>query len=188
MKLLMELVFAFWGTNMDNFLFIALMLAVAATKSEKRRVITSQYAGLALLVAISMAASSLLRFLPLKDVRCLGAIPILIGARGLWKYFREKKELANGLSGTIPSWGTLVMLNLSGGMDNISIYIPLFSDLPKMWGPILLALVFSGMLLLWCWAANLLAALPPIQKRVRKNSAWIVPAVYILLGLYILLR
>ena len=187
MQLLLDLLIAFTGTNIDNFVFITLMLAASATRSQKQRIVTTQYVGLALLVCISLAGSAALRLIPMAYIRYLGFLPMAIGLRGIWQ-FRQGHEDDSAPSGDIPSFSTLVLLNLSSGMDNISIYVPMFQSLRGPESLIALTVLFSLLLLLWCIAADWLASLPAIRSRVQRHAAWLVPFVYVLLGLYILLR
>ena len=187
MQLLLDLLIAFTGTNIDNFVFITLMLAASTARAQKRRIAATQYTGLAILVGISLAGSAALSLIPMAYIRYLGFLPMAIGLRGLWQ-FRQGHEDDSAPSGDIPSFSTLVLLNLSSGMDNISIYVPMFQSLRGPGSLMALAVVFSLLLLLWCMAADRLASLPSIRSRVQRHAAWLVPFVYVLLGLYILLR
>lgn len=188
MNTLTELLLAFIGTNIDNFLFITLMLATARTGRERRSVVLSQYAGLAVLVGVSLAGTAVLRSLPAQVIRALGFIPMLIGVRGLIRARKANGGGEDAPSDGAPGFGTLLALNLSNGMDNISVYIPLFERLTGVRSLGLLAVVFALMLMLWCLLARRIAALPAVRRTVERHSAVLVPAVYVLLGVYILLR
>ena len=188
MQLLIDLFIAFAGTNIDNFVFITLMLAAASAPAQKQRIVITQYAGLAILVCISLAGSAVLRLIPMAYIRYLGFLPMAIGLRGLWQYRQSGSEADEAPAADIPSFATLVLLNLSSGMDNISIYVPMFQSLRGAGSLMLLAAVFSALLLVWCIAANRLSLLSPIRHRVQRHAAWLVPLVYVLLGVYILLR
>ena len=187
MQQITDLLIAFTGTNIDNFVFITLMLAASVTLAQKRRIVLTQYAGLFILVCISLIGSAALRIIPMGYIRYLGFLPMFIGLRSLW-LLQNAAESDHVPAEEIPSFSTLVLLNFSSGMDNISVYVPLFQSLRSAGSLLLLAAVFSLMLMLWCVAAGKLAALATIHNRVQQSSAWLVPLVYVLLGVYILLR
>ena len=79
----------------------------------------------------------------------------------------------------------MALITIANGADNIGVYIPLFAGF-SLWQMGTALSVFSLMTGLWCLLSIRLSDLPVLQKLLRKYKPVLIPAVYILLGLYIL--
>ena len=178
-----EAALAFASTNIDNFIMISVLLTLARSKADRRNVCAAQYIALAVLVLIGLLGAEIVSLIPDDFVRLLGILPIAVGLHGL---FGRKSEADDDLC-LLPTLWAQTALNLSGGMDNISVYIPLLeryncSDI------LLMTVVFAGMMGLWYFMADKITALPGLRDRIRQRASQIVPWVYILLGVYIIIR
>jgi cadmium resistance protein CadD (predicted permease) len=76
---------------------------------------------------------------------------------------------------------------LANGGDNISIYTTAFRIMGRGDTALTIA-VFAVGTALWCLAGMLLVAHNQLVHLLERFSRWILPAVFILLGLYILER
>lgn len=77
-------------------------------------------------------------------------------------------------------------VTLGNGADNIGVYIPLFTALsiPER---LTAVVVFALMTGLWVFLANALARFPGVKTAVGKYRHIVIPAVFIALGVYIIL-
>ena len=128
-----------------------------------------------------MACALGLGVLPKAWLRLLGLVPITLGVRA-WLTRRGEDEQAPSAVGLLST----ALLTVANGGDNLGVYIPLFAGFDG--GQLTLcAGVFALMTLLWCLLGARLASLPRVGAAIGKYKAVLVPAVLILLGLYILL-
>ena len=115
----------------------------------------------------------------------LGLLPLGLGLAKLATAVRGRRRgppaapaaVARGLPGVIA-------LTLANGGDNIAAYTPVFATR----GPgaaTVTAAVFAAGVAAWCLAGWWLVAHLAIAGAVRRGGPWIVPAVYLLIGLYI---
>lgn len=77
---------AFISTNIDNFLLLLVFYAQAKDGSEKRLITLGQYAGLGVLVLLSMLGTLGVSFFPQRYIGLLGIIPFALGIRELIRY------------------------------------------------------------------------------------------------------
>jgi cadmium resistance protein CadD (predicted permease) len=76
-------------------------------------------------------------------------------------------------------------LMLAGSADNFAAYTPFFATAPAGQSTVTVA-VFAVGVAVWCITGGLLARHSAITAAVGRYGHWILPAVYILIGLYIL--
>ena len=77
------------------------------------------------------------------------------------------------------------LITLGNGADNLGVYAALFAR-SAPWEMALSALIFLLMALLWTHLASRLASLPALRRFIERRSRILVPAVFILLGIWIL--
>lgn len=167
-------IIAFIGTNIDDILVLTLLLSGTRRRG---RVFAGYLLGIFVLAALSALAADGLRFLSAGWLRLLGIVPIALGVRALF-------GRGGGVSEVRPSVFGAALITLGNGADNLGVYIPLFARLSA--GRVVLSsLVFLAMGVLWVFLAGRIASLPALRRII--GSRALVPAVFILLGLYILL-
>ncbi|HEX3724237.1 MAG TPA: cadmium resistance transporter, partial [Nitrolancea sp.] len=84
---------------------------------------------------------------------------------------------ATGLIGVIG-------LTISNGGDNLAAYTPIFRTMTTE--TLLVTLVvFAALVAIWCWLAGLLVSHRKVTETVIRFGHWIIPVVYILIGLYV---
>jgi cadmium resistance protein CadD (predicted permease) len=127
---------AFVGTNVDNTVVTATLVA-GAPLDRARRIAAGQVVGFVALIAIAGAAAALLFEFSPAAVGLLGFVPLAIGLRGLvgllvrpsthggrtgsrWRR-RPATDRAVGRSLTAAT-----LVTLAAGGDNLAVYIPLF--------------------------------------------------------------
>jgi cadmium resistance protein CadD (predicted permease) len=75
-------------------------------------------------------------------------------------------------------------VTLANGADNIGVYLPFFAiNRERIW---VILLVYSASLLLWCWAGKWLGNHPLVLHSVDRYGHFIVPLVFVGLGIYML--
>lgn len=178
-------VWPFVVTNIDDFVVLtALFVSVGHGGPSSSGIVLGQYLGMGALVAVSVIAAAGLALVPERWIGLLGFIPIALGIRGLVRARRH------GDPGVAPALGVVgvagvVGLTVANGADNISVYIPLF----RQAGPgatSVYVVVFAVLVGLWCVAAHRVAARKPLIALVQRVGHWLVPVVYIAVGIKIL--
>ena len=82
---------------------------------------------------------------------------------------------------------TVALLTIASGGDNLAVYIPYFSTLDG--SQILLVLiVFALAIIVLVEISQSVADLPQVSETIERHEKWIIPVVFIGLGLYILLE
>jgi cadmium resistance protein CadD (predicted permease) len=177
----------FAGTNVDDLVILSLLSAASTTGGRPRRweIWAGQYLGLAALTGVALAAGRGLARIPEQWLWLLALIPIglgvvsLIGAiRALRRGERPEQPSAGGALG-------VAGLTIANGADNLAAYTPFFAT--AGWGQITVTLaVFAAGVDAWCLAGGLLARHGAVTAAVARYGHWILPAVFILIGLYVL--
>ena len=75
-------------------------------------------------------------------------------------------------------------MTLSNGADNISVYVPFFVIArSNLW---LILSVYAVLVALWCFVGRWLGNHPLILRSVDQWGHWVVPLVFVGLGIYVL--
>lgn len=176
----------FAGTNIDD--AVALIAFNVAGRNTglptQRQIWIGQYLGMAVIVAVSGAAALGLRALPGEWVRFLGLVPMLLGIHFLVKAIRGRAG-GDAPPGTAAGQWSAFAATVACGGDNVAVYTPEF----RIMGPqaLLLTLaVFTAGTALWCLAGQQLVSRPRVTPVLRAVGTWLVPVLFIGLGLGIL--
>ena len=186
---------AFVTTEMDDLLVMFVLFSKAGGRMEKVAIVIGKYLGLLLLVAAGEMASSILAALPSDQLLgLLGLVPIVIGIRF------AVKELAGEKDGEKADVSAMfralslaalmieaVIITLAGGGDNIAVYASFF---PSLSGDefALSCVVFFVMQSAWCAIAISVINAASIRSYIEESKGVIVPALFVALGLYILIK
>lgn len=177
----------FAGTNVDDVLVISLLSASSAAGGRPRRwaIWAGQYLGFAVLTGLSVAAGRGLSLIPARWLWLLALIPIGIGVVSLVTAIRS---LRRGEQPSQPSAGGVLgvaSLTIVNGADDLAAYTPFFATAKG--GQITVTLVvFAACVAVWCLVGGLLARHRAVSGAVARYGHWIMPAVFILIGLYVL--
>ncbi len=172
---------AFAAANLDDLLLLTLLFAEAGRSAGRYRIVAGQLLGMGALTAACIAGGLGLGMLPAACLRLLGLIPILLAVR----MCMGRGEGAHG--GALPMTVMGVAgLAIAGGGDNLGLWLPLFAGMRA--GQMgLAALLFLLLTLVWCALGAALGRLPLLQRAVTACKGWLVPLVFLLLGISILL-
>jgi cadmium resistance protein CadD (predicted permease) len=177
----------FAGTNIDDMVVLAALNVSSRADGRPRRweIWAGQSLGVAALVALARLAALGLTLVPSRWIWLLGLVPLGLGARKLVQTIRatragkrqESLAVARGLLGVLG-------VTVANGGDNIAAYTPVFRTTSP--GDLSVTLVvFTLGVALWCALGTWCAAHRALIRIVRHWGQWLVPAVYILIGLYI---
>ena len=179
----------FAGSNIDDAIVLtALNISAETTGAPKRwQIWAGQYLGIGLIVALSVLASLGLSFVPLRWTGVLGLLPLALGGWLLVKAIRARRDGEDAAPQVVTGVWTVAALTLANSGDNISIYTPAFRIIGPG-GTALATGVFAVGTAVWCLAASALARHQPFVPLLARYGRWIIPAVFIGQGVYVLYR
>lgn len=172
---------AFVSTNLDDLFILMLLFSQARTTKDRQIILFGQYLGAAILIAASILIAFGAGFLPGQYLHWLGFVPIALGIR-VW-CSREKEEHRNDSIGL----ASVVLLCLANGGDNIGIFAPLFAGGTPVQLAVF-AVIYAVMLAFWCQLSRKMLTIPALGHQMRTYKDILVPIVFILLGIYILVK
>ena len=185
-------VVVFAATNIDDIFLLSVFFADAHLKT--RAVVIGQFAGIAVLVAVSAGAALAAVAVPEGWIALLGMVPLSLGLHKLWLLLRGPVDDADAAGvqdrernleeRTHSQMLSVMGVTVANGGDNLGVYIPLFAgDLSLI--PIY-ALTFLVMTALWCAVGYGLVNNSVAGRHLRGYGHLALPFVLIALGLYIL--
>jgi cadmium resistance protein CadD (predicted permease) len=173
----------FASTNIDD-LFVLLGL-FSDPRYRRSDVVLGQYAGIAILFGVSVAASLISLVLAPKYLGLLGLAPIAIGLKRLLELRGGGAEESGKAVGSGANIVAVASVTVANGGDNIGIYTPLFAIRPAA-DIAIIAIVFVAMTAAWLFAAYRLTVHPRLGAPIRRFGPRVVPFVLIGLGIMIL--
>lgn len=185
----MAAVGVFAGTNVDDIIVLTVLFlsARAAGKPKPWQIWAGQYAGIAVLVAISAVAALGLTIVPDEWVGLAGLVPFGLGVKGLVQAIAARHDAEPPSPAVATGLAPVMGVTVANGADNISVYTPLFRTI----GPsstLLTVAVFAAGVAAWCLAASWLGSHKQVIAVVERFGHWIVPAVFMLIGAVILVE
>ncbi|ANZ61208.1 hypothetical protein AYR62_10120 [Secundilactobacillus paracollinoides] len=186
-------VVSFISSDLDDIVVLTLLF----TQEEKYKhyqIVLGQLLGIGSLVVFSLLIDYGLSFLTTGLLKWLGLLPICLGIKYWFDYYYRSKTDNSNLPKAIKynqfaiiKILSICLLTISNGADNIGIYVPLFSQYNdgETW---LTIAVYAVMTLIWCFIGYKLANLPVLKKRIEHYRKWVIPLIFIVLGVYILIK
>ncbi|MFS0645642.1 CadD family cadmium resistance transporter [Siminovitchia sp. 179-K 8D1 HS] len=198
---------AFIVTNIDDIFVLMLLFSQAkmqAKASDDRKIniktknnliyprdiVIGQYLGFALLVLISLLGTFGVMLIPEKWVGFLGFIPIFLGIR---LFIKGEDEDEGAILSSLNSgrfnklYISIAFITFANGGDNIGIYVPFFSTLNTT-QLVITVITFFILVVVWCLIGYRLARFRHVSETLEKYGRWIIPIVFIGLGIYILIE
>ncbi len=186
---------AFLVTDIDDLFVLVAFFADALTRP--LRVVIGQYAGIALLLAVSGLAMLFRFVVPVPVIGLLGVLPLALGIKEAVDLARSRRgseddvddaRRANPAATTArrtPGILGVAMVTVANGGDNIAVYAPLFaSSTPAR--AIGLAGIFLAMTGLWLGIAWFSVHNPLFGRHLQRWGRFLLPPVLVLLGVLIL--
>jgi cadmium resistance protein CadD (predicted permease) len=182
----------FTVTNLDDIVILSLFFAQGTGQpGSAGRVIAGQYLGFAAILAVAIAVTFGVRFLPKEALPYLGLLPIALGLRDAWKAWRNRKPGDRGEQAEAGQGGPTVLevatTTFANGGDNIGVYVPVFANVGTS-GTIVYCVVFLVLVGVWCAAGRFVATRPVIAKPLGRWGHILLPVVLITIGLLILIE
>ncbi len=171
----------FAGTDVDDLLVLTVLFVSARTGGRPKpwQIVVGQYAGIAVLVAASAVVAAGLLLVPDPWTGLLGLVPIGLGVRAL--VAGDDDDDPGVVSGAFG----VAAVTVANGADNIAVYVPVFRALGPADAGVFLV-VFAVLVALWCAVAAWLGGHPRVVGLVRRAGHWLVPVVFIGVGVVIL--
>jgi cadmium resistance protein CadD (predicted permease) len=171
---------AFVSTNIDD---LFLLVGFFSDRSFSRGLVfAGQILGMAIIVAISLAAASAVLAISPQRIGLLGVAPIVIGIGKLLRL--GKKEEGQPTAVGILQVATVTIVN---GGDNIAAYTPIFVTQGSR-EMIATLTIFAVLTLVWCFVALWLVRRTALGKPLRRHGRVLLPFILIGLGGLILYR
>jgi cadmium resistance protein CadD (predicted permease) len=188
LKLLGLAVVLFASTNIDDAFVLVGFFSNRGYRTGE--IVVGQYAGMAVLVSLSVAASLLSSLIPRNCLGLLGIIPILIGISQLMEIGTSRQPDGESAKSHSAFSGhgrtaTVALVTLANSGDNIGAYTPVFA-LHKHGGVAVMVIVFALLTAVWCFAARWIAHHPRFKVPMRRSGWFVSPVVLIGLGIAIL--
>lgn len=177
----------FATTNADDIVLLTMLNISARTEGRPRawEIWAGQYAGFAVLIAVCLGTAAGLALVPLYRLWLLGLVPLGLGLAKLAGTIRARRSgqraspvLVSGLAG-------VTGLTIVNGGDDLAAYIPVFRASGTAATAVMVAVFMAGVGV-YCLAGRWFAGHRAVVQAVQRWGQWVVPAVFILLGFYIL--
>lgn len=181
---------AFAATNVDDFVVLTALFATVGRGGPTRgRIVAGQYLGIGALLVVSVAAAVVFLAVPERWFGLLGLVPIALGVRGLVSAGRARTPRTSQTKApvAVPVRGVLGVagVTVANGGDNLSVYIPLLHRGYTTAVVAVFAVVFAGLIAVWCVLAFLVSGRQPVIALVEATGHWLVPALFIVIGVRI---
>lgn len=184
-SLLVAAIVAFAATTVDDLIIVTALFTAGRTAGRPRvaTIIGGQYAGFAAILALSLAAATGLQAVPDRWVGLLGFVPIGFGVWGLGRLRSNQEGLQSPPASSVTG---IAAVTFGNGADNIGVFIPLFRSL-GVTGALLASVGFLALVGVWCALGALLGTHRVVVATLGRISHWLVPVVFIVIGILILL-
>jgi cadmium resistance transport/sequestration family protein len=179
----------FVGTNVDDTIVLTVLFLSSRATGRPRpwQIWGGQYVGVALLVLVSVLAALGLTLVPEDWVGLLGLVPVALGVGGLISAIRARDTEDDAQPAVVSGVVAVAGLTIANGADNVSVYTPVFRTIGT--GPTLLTIgVFAVGVALWCLAGSWLGSHKKAVEIVERYGEWLVPAVFIVIGVVIVIE
>lgn len=171
----------FAATDIDDIVILTLFFVAARTTGRPRpwQIVAGQYLGIGALALASAVVAAGLLVVPDPWTGLLGLLPIALGVRALRASDDDVTPAV--VTGTLGVAG----VTIANGADNVAVYVPVFRALGAADSAVFL-LVFVLLIALWCVAGAWLGGHPRVVRLVERAGHWLVPTIFIGIGVLIL--
>jgi len=190
-QVVLSAIFVYISTSIDYLILMTIIFSQFSNRQSRYQIVLGQYVGVGFLVFVSLIATHLLNFVP-EDwmVGLLGFIPMFLGIRiALTGEDSDAEEdllkIVNQENTSSKLVWLVAFVNIVAGGDNIGVYIPYFASLAFI-EIMIVIILFAVSILLFSYACIRLGENRVVARGIEKTERWLVPVVFILLGIWIL--
>lgn len=173
-------------TNADDIVVLTVLNMTSRVGGRPRgwQIWAGQYAGFTILIAASLAAAGGLTLLSDRWLWVLGLLPAGLGLYKLAATILARRADEPVSPAVVTGLGGVILMTIVDGGDNVSVYTPFFrtSSLAMI---VLTVAVFMAGTALYCLAGSRFAAHRGVNRYIERWGQWIIPVVFILIGVYI---
>jgi cadmium resistance protein CadD (predicted permease) len=179
----------FAATNADDIVVLTALSISSRAEGRPRRwhIWAGQYAGFAVLIAVSLAAAGGLALVPLHWLWLLGLLPLSLGLARLVTAIRAHRSGQQASPAVVTGLTGVIGLTIANGGDNLSAYIPVFRT-SSMAAIAVIIPVFMVGVGVYCLAGIRIAAHRAVIQAVQRWGQWVIPVVFIAIGFYIFFK
>ncbi len=189
---------AFITTNIDDIFILLVFFSQVNSSFRRRHIVAGQYLGFAVLLIASLPGLFGGLIIPSNRIGLLGLVPIAIGISGLINQQDEfsseisveaEEESLDYLFASFLNSQTynVAAITIANGSDNISVYVPLFAS-GNLGSFLIITGIFIVLVAVWCYIAYKFTSQKIITNFLSKYASYIVPFVFIGLGIFIILK
>lgn len=186
-------ILSFVSSDLDDIIVLTLLFT-QRRKYRTGHIIAGQLLGIGSLVLISLLINYGLGLVATSILKWIGILPIILGVKYWYDYYYQSKSDNENMPETVVAQHSMIgnvlgicLLTISNGADNIGIYVPLFTQYSN-WELGVIIAVYGAMTLVWCYFGYRLASLPALQVRIERYRRWLIPLIFVLLGIYVLFK
>jgi cadmium resistance protein CadD (predicted permease) len=176
----------FATTNVDDVVVLTVLSISSRAEGRPRpwQIWSGQYAGFAVLIAVSLAAAAGLAVVPLRWLWPLGLLPLGLGLAKLVTAIRARRSGQRASPAVVTGLTGVIGITIVNGGDNLSVYVPVFRTSSVAAIAIIVAVFMLGVGV-YCLASTRMAAHRAVIQAVQRWGQWAIPVVFIALGFYI---
>ncbi len=160
----------------------------------KRKIIDTGYfigSGLGILLS-AIIALALKEFVSLNYLCWLGVIPVAVGIYYLLRPVADREIckagfIMNTARTKLTSLGLYTVMALALSLDDLSIYIPLLSVSDPLEMALILIIAVANIAIMII-ASRHISNISSVKCHIDKIQRWLAPALFILIGIYVLAR
>jgi hypothetical protein len=127
-----------------------------------------------------------LTVVPDRCVGLLGLVPFALGVKGLVAAMRARGDDGPAAPAVATGLASVAAVTVANGVDNISVYTPMFRTI-GLTDSLITVAVFTGGVAAWCLAGSWLGSHTKVIEIVRRFGHWIVPGVFMFTGAVIVI-
>ncbi|RYL94167.1 CadD family cadmium resistance transporter [Sporolactobacillus sp. Y61] len=190
MSTILSAVFSFIATSIDYVIILVVLFSeFKKKKGATRDIALGQYAGITVLLVVSVLAAFGLAYVPQRWVGLLGFVPMYLGLK-VWfgggeDDEGEEEEIIESSHRFSKLALSVTAISLAAGGDNLGVYIPLFTTL-NLFDLVLTIVIYYLMAAVLLAFSRSLTAIRGVSETVEKYEKFIVPVVFVALGFMIL--
>ena len=114
-------------------------------------------------------------------------MPLTLGLRRLVRALRARDQEDPAQAAPAAGLASVVGVTIANGGDNIAGYAPAFRVIGAG-GTAITVAVFAAGIALWCLAGSRLVAYRSVIAAVQRCGRWLVPVIFILIGVTVLIK